>query len=64
MTNTPNAQDPKGGPRAGALASIAKRCPLPKWTRRLGAAAFLFFLIKGLMWLIVPAVVVWWSANR
>lgn len=27
-----------------------------RWGRRLGVAAFLFFLIKGLAWLIVPAV--------
>ena len=36
----------------------AWRCPLPKWGRRLGAAAFLFFLIKGLLWLIIPGLVV------
>ncbi len=28
-----------------------------KWGKRLGAAAFMFFLIKGLAWLIVPAAV-------
>jgi hypothetical protein len=28
-----------------------------KWTKRVGMAAFLFFLIKGLLWLIVPAIV-------
>jgi hypothetical protein len=28
-----------------------KRCPVPRAARRLGAAAFLFFLIKGLVWL-------------
>lgn len=33
------------------------------WMRRFGAAAFLFFLIKGLAWLIVPAVIAW-SAVR
>jgi hypothetical protein len=33
------------------------RCPLPKWARRLGLGAFLFFLIKGLAWLIVPGLV-------
>jgi hypothetical protein len=27
------------------------------WTKRVGAAAFLFFLVKGLLWLIVPAIV-------
>ncbi len=35
----------------------ARHCPLPKWGRRLGAAAFLFFLIKGLAWLAVPALI-------
>lgn len=28
---------------------------------RLGVAAFLFFLIKGLLWLIAPAVVYVWG---
>ena len=28
-----------------------------RWTKRVGIAAFLFFFIKGLLWLIVPAVV-------
>lgn len=30
--------------------------------QRLGAAAFLFFLVKGLLWLIVPLVLLWWVA--
>lgn len=28
-----------------------------RWTKRFGAFAFFFFLIKGLAWLIVPAAV-------
>ena len=32
-----------------------------KWTKRVGIAAFLFFLIKGLLWLIVPAVVAYFA---
>lgn len=35
------------------------------WAKRLGAAAFLFFLIKGLLWLAVPAGLVawrWWGS--
>lgn len=28
-----------------------------RWGKRLGIAAFLFFLIKGLLWLIVPALI-------
>jgi hypothetical protein len=27
----------------------------PAWARRLGVGGFLFFLIKGLLWLAVPA---------
>ena len=29
-----------------------------RWARRLGAAAFLFFLIKGLAWLAVPPLLI------
>lgn len=32
------------------------RCPL--WLRRLGMAGFLFFLVKGLLWLLASAVLV------
>ena len=32
-----------------------------RWTKRVGAAAFLFFLVKGLLWLIVPAVVAYFA---
>jgi len=42
-------------PRSGA--GKAKR-----WARRAGAAGFMFFLIKGLAWLIVPAAIVAWEA--
>ena len=27
----------------------------PAWMKRLGVGGFLFFLIKGLLWLLVPA---------
>lgn len=37
----------------GTLAS--RRLP-PAWLKRLGVGGFLFFLIKGLLWLLVPAV--------
>ena len=33
-----------------------------KWVKRLGIVGFLFFFIKGLLWLIVPAALVWWAA--
>lgn len=47
---------PSGPTVAGALPT-AQRCPVPRLWRRLGAAAFLFFLIKGLLWLAVPALI-------
>ena len=34
-----------------------------KWAKRLGAAAFCFFLIKGLAWLAVPAVLAAWAVR-
>jgi hypothetical protein len=30
------------------------RWPLFRWVKRFGIAGFLFFLIKGLLWLIIP----------
>ena len=33
-----------------------------RWARRLGIAGFLFFLIKGLLWLAVPAALVAWRS--
>jgi hypothetical protein len=31
------------------------------WLKRIGLAGFLFFLIKGLLWLIVPALLVYFG---
>lgn len=31
------------------------------WIKRFGVAGFLFFLIKGLLWLIVPALLVFFG---
>lgn len=33
----------------------ALRARLPAWLQRFGGAGFLFFLVKGLLWLIAPA---------
>lgn len=30
---------------------------MKEWIRKLGVAGFLFFLVKGLAWLIVPALI-------
>lgn len=29
------------------------------WIARLGVAGFTFFLVKGLLWLAVPAIIAW-----
>ena len=39
----------------------AKAWPAMKWAKRLGAGAFLFFLIKGLLWLLIPALIAYFS---
>lgn len=36
------------------LRQIIARCPAPPWLRQAGKLGLLFFLIKGLMWLVVP----------
>jgi hypothetical protein len=41
----------------------AKRCPAKTWIKRFGAAGFIFFLVKGLLWLIVPALVAHFSLS-
>ena len=32
-----------------------------KWAKRFGTGAFLFFLIKGLLWLLIPALIAYFS---
>jgi hypothetical protein len=34
---------------------------MKSWMKRLGVAGFLFFLLKGLAWLVVPAAIVAWN---
>lgn len=33
------------------------------WIKRFGVAGFMFFLIKGLLWLIVPALIAYFSVS-
>jgi hypothetical protein len=46
--------DPSDTPDSGAPAA-KNPSPAARWAARFGVAGFLFFLIKGLAWLIVPA---------
>jgi len=32
-----------------------------KWIKRFGVAGFMFFLIKGLLWLFVPALIAYFA---
>lgn len=36
---------------------------LPTWIKRLGFAGFMFFLVKGLLWLLVPALIAFLATN-
>jgi hypothetical protein len=51
--------DPSG---AAELASRAGRCPLKPWQRYGVVGVFAFFLIKGLLWLLVPAIILFWRS--
>jgi hypothetical protein len=33
------------------------------WIKRLGFWGFMFFLVKGLLWLLIPALLAFWAAN-
>jgi hypothetical protein len=35
--------------------------PGRRWLKRLGAVGFLFFLVKGLLWLLVPLALMFWG---
>ncbi len=41
--------------------SIPDKCI--RWTKRIGVLGFLFFLIKGLLWIIVPAILFYFGAK-
>ncbi len=40
-----------------------KQSPVAKWAKRIGVWGIVFFTVKGLLWLIVPAVLVWWGTK-
>jgi hypothetical protein len=40
-----------------------KKCPAKTWVKRFGAAGVVFFLVKGLLWLIVPALAAYFTLN-
>lgn len=48
-------------PEPVTAAARKRICPL--WLRRLGVAGFVFFLVKGLLWLIVPVLIYFFGAG-
>ena len=40
-----------------------KHMRVGKWIKRLGVWGFLFFLVKGLLWLLIPALVAFWASS-
>ncbi len=61
MTSKHRSAEVVAGAVQAVPESAAAKCPIP-WWKRLTLLTFMFFLIKGLAWLIVPAVIVWWRA--
>lgn len=51
--------------RAADVLSLSTDTPkaAARWGKRLGIAAFLFFLFKGLAWLVVPAAVTYFASR-
>jgi len=37
----------------------SKKFSFAKWIKRFGVVGFLFFLVKGLLWLIIPTALIW-----
>ena len=62
-------QTPASGPDAASSAAEAagtespSASPLVVWVRRFGVAGFLFFLVKGLLWLSLPTLLVVFGAR-
>lgn len=42
---------------------VVEKSNATTWIKRFGFAGFLFFLIKGLLWLIVPALIAYFSLS-
>lgn len=38
-----------------------RRPPGRRWLKRLGTIGFLFFLVKGLLWLLLPLLMMFWA---
>ncbi len=46
-----------------AISRPPPKSKLRRWVAKLGMAGFLFFLIKGLLWLLVPAALAYFGSR-
>ncbi|MBI3774045.1 MAG: hypothetical protein HY273_00555 [Gammaproteobacteria bacterium] len=50
--------------RSEQLAPATRKGACPMWLRRLGVAGFVFFLVKGLLWLTVPVLIYFFGGAK
>lgn len=56
-SSTEDVQIPRPGAEAESAATSAEQGKLAKYMKRFGVAGFLFFFIKGLLWLLIPLLI-------
>jgi hypothetical protein len=42
---------------------VTKKEKIIMWFKKMGLIGFLFFLIKGLLWLLLPSLIAYWWAK-
>jgi hypothetical protein len=72
----PDESPERESPRASAPAAESPEAPsgqpgaetsgsrTARWGKRIGTIGFLFFLVKGLLWLLIPALILAWQWVR
>lgn len=53
------SQDAASTPAPEAPARSCPAHPIARWIARFGVFGFLFFFVKGMLWLTVPALIAW-----
>jgi hypothetical protein len=60
--SAPAAESPKAS--SGPPAAETSGSRTARWGKRIGTIGFLFFLVKGLLWLLIPALILAWQWVR
>jgi len=61
MEQRPAKQDERVEAQGEGAATLrVLGCPMPRWARWPAVLTFTFFLLKGLLWLSLPALIVMW----